>query len=111
MRTIASLMGAAVVVLAVARLSEAWPAIQDPVGVHLCDSRPAPLPGGRWACRSGGVVYEGYLVDVSRGPAGPPASQPGLAPPGRSFPPYPGWPPRGGSGYDELDPWLRQSDR
>jgi hypothetical protein len=90
-------------------VAEAWPAIQDTVGiVYLCDTRPSPLPDGRWSCRSGTGIYAGALVDVAR---------PGLPPGVRSFDlprdapyrhvPYPwGPPPREPSGYDALDPWL-----
>jgi hypothetical protein len=85
----------------------AWPGVQDLAGVHLCGSRPLPQPDGRWTCQSGGVAYEGSLVDVSQGLGTPPGI---VAPGGR--PPYaPYWgswgpPNRGPSGYDALDPWL-----
>jgi hypothetical protein len=81
-------------ILGLPATSEAWPAVQDPIGVHLCNSRPLQRPDGLWTCRSGSIVYEGSLVEVSQGPSQPP------------FGPYVGSPRRGTSGYDELDPWL-----
>jgi hypothetical protein len=91
-------------------VAAAWPAIQDPVGnVYLCDSRPDPLPDGRWACRGpGGIVYVGALVEVAR-PGAPPGVRPWDIPrgPPYRYVPYPwGPPPREPSGYDALDPWL-----
>ena len=85
-------VGAAI--LGLPAVSEAWPAVQDPTGVHLCNSRPLQRSDGLWTCRSGGLVYEGSLVEVSQGPSQPP------------FGPYVAPPRRGASGYDELDPWL-----
>lgn len=102
--------------LAVTSLAQAWPAVQDAGGVHLCNSRPSQESDGSWTCRSGPVTYQGSLVEVSQGPYGPPSSgPPGVTAPGR--PPYgpPGpygvygpWgpPDRGPSGYDALEPWL-----
>ena len=96
------------IVLGVPAVSVAWPAVQDVTGVHLCDSRPVQQPDGRWICRSGGVPYEGGLVDVSQGPGAPPGvmgsgGRPPFGPYGGSW----GGPPnRGPSGYDALGPWL-----
>jgi hypothetical protein len=96
--------------LAAPAVVEAWPAIQDDQGqVFLCDTRPAQLMDGRWACRSAGVNLVGGLVDVVR-PGTPPGSRPWggpPGPPGRWWGPAP-WvrPPNEPSGYDALDPWL-----
>ncbi len=90
-------------------VARAWPAIQDEVGrVFLCDTRPAELADGRWACRSAGLNLAGSLVDVVR-PGSPPGVRPWGGPPGppSRWVPYPwGPPPREPSGYDALDPWL-----
>jgi hypothetical protein len=88
----------------------AWPAIQDGAGiVYLCDTRPSPLPDGRWSCRgAGGIVYAGAPVEVAR-PGTPPGVRLWDAPRGAPYryAPYPwGPPPREPSGYDALDPWL-----
>jgi hypothetical protein len=83
--------------------SEAWPAVQDVAGVHLCNSRPLQRPDGLWECRSGNVLYEGNLVDVTQGPARPGY---GAYPYGRPY----GRPPQEPSGYDALDPWLGHSE-
>jgi hypothetical protein len=51
-------------------------------------------------------VYQGYLVDVPRGPGGAV-----VVPPDVAVPVYPPSPRRGFGGYDELDPWLGSGDR
>jgi hypothetical protein len=86
------------IVLGLPTVSLAWPAVQDVTGVHLCNSRPIQLADGHWTCRSGGVVYEGSLVEVSEGPTPAPGGRPPFSPYGPAR--------RGTSGYDELDPWL-----
>ena len=107
-RTWAALAALGLGTLAAPRGVEAWPAIQDDLGrVFLCDTRPAQLADGRWACRSAGANLSGALVDVVR-PGTPPGVRPWGGPPG---PPSrwwwgPGPPPREPSGYDALDPWL-----
>lgn len=110
MRTLLSATIAGVAVLGLWTEADAWPAVQDGAGVHLCDSRPFQQPDGLWACRSGGVPFAGALVDVSRGPGGPYGTPPGVGPGPPPYGPYSGspWGPprRGPSGYDELDPWL-----
>jgi hypothetical protein len=83
--------------------SDAWPAVQDATGVHLCNSRPVQRPDGVWECRSGPILYEGNLVDVTQGPARPGY---GPYPYGRAY----GRPPQEPSGYDALDPWLGHSE-
>lgn len=91
--------------------ADAWPAVQDAGGVYLCNSRPSQESDGSWTCRSGPVVYQGSLVEVSQGPYGPPMvttpGRPPYGPPGPygSYGPW-GPPDRGPSGYDALDPWL-----
>jgi hypothetical protein len=90
-------------------LAEAWPAVQDSVGiVYLCDTRPSQLPDGRWSCRSGPGTYAGSLVEVAR-PGLPPGVRSSDLPPDARYRyvPYPwGPPPREPSGYDALDRWL-----
>src|SRR5262249_39059329 len=90
-------------ILVLPSLLEAWPAVQDVTGVHLCNSRPLQRPDGQWECRSGAVLYEGNLVDVTQGPARPGY---GPYPYGRPY----GRPPQEPSGYDALDPWLGHSE-
>ncbi len=103
---VAALTGLSLVGLA--SLADAWPAVQDAGGVHLCNSRPSQESDGSWTCWSGPGVYQGNLVEVGQGPYGPPM----VTPPGRlPYGPYGGYgpwgpPDRGPSGYDALDPWL-----
>ena len=95
-----------VATLAAASAVEAWPAIQDDLGrVFLCDTRPAQLSDGRWACRSAGANLAGGLVDVVR-PGMPPGARPWWDGPPGARPRWWGPPPREPSGYDALDPWL-----
>jgi hypothetical protein len=116
-RGLAVAAGVALAVAAAPGPAAAWPAVRGPAGLHLCQTRPQDLGDGRWACRSGGVTYEGDLVDVigPYGPAPGPGYRDGTRGPAPVPPPYwgpwgwgPGGRPRGPeSGYDELDPWLR----
>ena len=96
------------VALAAPASVEAWPAVQDGAGqVFPCDTRPAQLSDGRWACRSAGVNLTGALVEIVR-PGTPPGVRPWWdAPPGARgrWGPW-GRPPSEPSGYDALDPWL-----
>lgn len=104
---------AGLVLIAQPAPAEAWPAIQDPAGVHACESPPFQMSDGRWGCRSAGVARVGLPVEVSGGPYGPgPGSPPPGYPPGPP-PVAPYWggpwgppPDRTFGGYDELDPWL-----
>jgi hypothetical protein len=108
-RTWRAVLALGVAALVAPTAVEAWPAIQDAAGqVFLCDTRPAQLSDGRWACRSAGVNLAGALVDVVR-PGTPPGARPWWdAPPGARgrWGPSPWRPPSEPSGYDALDPWL-----
>ena len=101
----------AAVVLGVAAVASpavvhAWPAVQDDLSrVFPCDTRPAQLSDGRWACRSAGLNVAGALVDIVR-PGTPPGARPWWDGPPGARPRWWGPPPREPSGYDALDPWL-----
>ena len=87
-------------------VAAAWPAVQaDASRVFPCDTRPAQLSDGRWACRSAGLNVAGALVDIVR-PGTPPGARPWWDGPPGARSRWWGPPPREPSGYDALDPWL-----